>query len=216
MISKILKEKIKKLFFKYTKLGAPDYTYNLDPLQLAEIINSLEKVKSLKGVICEIGVARGMTTRFICEYLKDVNNKPSFYCIDTFNSFVKEDVQYEIDKRKKNKSELIGFSYNNFDSWKKNFKDFDFIKAVQLDVKHFNFKKIRPIKFALLDVDLYVPTLTTLNNLKENMSEGGVLMVDDVSEDNSWDGANQAFHEFVKKYSLKFKLVGKKCGVIEF
>ena len=216
MISKLLKEKIKKFFFKYTKLGAPDYTYNLDPLQLAEIINSLEKVKSLKGVICEIGVARGMTTRFICEYLKDVNNKPSFYCIDTFNSFVKEDVQYEIDKRKKNKSELIGFSYNNFNSWKKNFKDFDYIKAVQLDVKHFNFEKIRPIKFALLDVDLYVPTLTTLNNLKENMVEGGVLMVDDVSENNSWDGANQAFHEFVKRHSLKFKLVGNKCGVVEF
>ena len=45
---------------------------------------------------------------------------------------------------------------------------------------------------------------------------GGVLMVDYVSENNSWDGANQAFHEFVKRHSLKFKLVGKKCGVIEF
>ena len=58
--------------------------------------------------------------------------------------------------------------------------------------------------------------MTALNNLKDNMTEGGVLMVDDVSEGNSWDGANQAFHEFVKKHSLKFKLIGKKCGVIEF
>ena len=48
------------------------------------------------------------------------------------------------------------------------------------------------------------------------MCSGGKLIVDDVSKDNSWDGADQAFHEFVKKYSLKFKLIGKKCGIIEF
>ena len=216
MLNKLLKEKIKKFLFKYTKIGAPNYAYNLDPLQLAEIINSLEKVKNLNGVICEIGVARGMTTRFICEYFKNFDNKPNFYCIDTYESFAKEDIQYEIDKRAKNKSELIGFSYNNFDSWKKNFQQFDFVKPIQQDVKNFNFEKIGPIKFVLLDVDLYLPTMTALNNLKDNMTEGGVLMVDDVSEGNSWDGANQAFHEFVKKHSLKFKLIGKKCGVIEF
>tara|TARA_X000000368_G_scaffold334298_1_gene271727 strand:+ start:2089 stop:2742 length:654 start_codon:yes stop_codon:yes gene_type:complete len=216
MINKLIKERIKKFLFRFTKIGAPSYSYNLDPLQLAEIINSLEKVKNTQGVICEIGVARGMTTRFICEYLKGMNSKPKFYCIDTFDSFVKEDVQYEIEKRKKNRSELIGFSYNNYESWKKNFQEFSFIKAIQQDIKNFDFGKIKPIKFALLDVDLYLPTLSALNNLKDNMAKGGILMVDDVSEDNSWDGANQAFHEFVKQNSLKFKLIGKKCGLIEF
>ena len=48
------------------------------------------------------------------------------------------------------------------------------------------------------------------------MNKGGILMVDDVRENNSWDGANQAFNEFVNENSLKFKLVGKKCGVIKF
>ena len=59
MIDKLFKEKIKKLLFKFTSLGAPTYSYNLDPLQLSEIINSLEKVKKINGNICEVGVARG-------------------------------------------------------------------------------------------------------------------------------------------------------------
>ena len=47
------------------------------------------------------------------------------------------------------------------------------------------------------------------------MTKGGIIIVDDVSENNSWDGAGQAFNEFVKENSLKFRLVGKKCGIIE-
>jgi len=216
MLKKIIKENLKKILFKYTTLGAPKYSYNLEPLQLTEVINSLEKVKNIKGNICEIGVARGMTTRFICEYLKEIDNKPEFYCIDTFQSFVKEDVEYEIEYRKKTRSELVGFSYNDLESWKKNFKEFNFVKAIQKDIKNFDFNEIRPLKFVLLDVDLYLPTLTALKKLKNNMTPGGILMVDDVSQDNSWDGANQAFNEFVKQHSLKFRLIGKKCGIIEF
>jgi len=216
MFKKKIEENIKKFFFKYTKIGAPSYSYNLDPLQLTEIINSLEKVKNIKGCICEIGVARGMTTRFICEYLKDTNFTSDFFCIDTFESFVKEDVEYEIVQRKKSKSELIGFSYNDYETWKKNFSKFEFVKPIKRDIKNFNFEDIKPIKFVLLDVDLYLPTLSALNNLKSNMTKGGIIIVDDVSKNKSWDGADQAFHEFVKKNSLEFRLIGKKCGYIEF
>ena len=48
------------------------------------------------------------------------------------------------------------------------------------------------------------------------MSKDGIIIVDDVSKNNSWDGAEQAFYEFVEMNSLKYKIVGKKCGVIEF
>ena len=215
-MNKLIKEIIRKILFRYTKLGAPNYPYNLEPLQLSEIIISLEKIKNLEGCICEIGVARGMTTRFICEYLANHKIKTEFYCLDTFSSFVDEDVDYEVKFRKKNKSELSGFSYNNFSRWKKNFNSFAFVKPMKIDVKNFDFESIKPIKFALLDVDLYLPTLHTLKKLKKNIIKGGILIVDDVNESKSWDGANQAFNEFVNENSLKFKLVGKKCGVIEF
>ena len=40
MFKKIIKEKIKTIIFKYTRVGSPNYSYNLDPLQFAEIVNS--------------------------------------------------------------------------------------------------------------------------------------------------------------------------------
>ena len=216
MLKKIFIEKLKKFFFRYTRIGKPNYPYNLDPLQLSEIINSLEKVRNLEGVVCEIGVARGMTTRFICEYLREINANTTYYCFDTFDSFTEDDINFEVENRNKSRSELLGFSYNDYRTWKKNFNKFNFVKAIKTDVKKFDFQKIKPIKFALLDVDLYMPTLSALENLRENMSEGAILMVDDVSKNNSWDGADQAFHEFVKKYSFKYELIGKKCGTIKF
>jgi hypothetical protein len=51
MIKQKTKEIIKKILFRYTNLGSPTYSYNLEPLQLTEIINSLEKVKNFRGNI---------------------------------------------------------------------------------------------------------------------------------------------------------------------
>ena len=47
MLKKILSENLKKFVFKYTNIGKPKYQYNIDPLQLTEIIISLEKVKEV-------------------------------------------------------------------------------------------------------------------------------------------------------------------------
>ena len=74
-MKKIILEIIKKFIFNHTRFGAPSYSYNLEPIQLSEIILSIEKIKDLKGSICEIGVARGMTSRFICEHL-EIQNYP--------------------------------------------------------------------------------------------------------------------------------------------
>ena len=215
-MKKIIIEIIKKFIFNNTPFGAPSYSYNLEPIQLSEIIVSIEKIKNIKGSICEIGVARGMTSRFICEHLKMQNYKEKFYCIDTFTSFEKEDVDFEIQNRKKNKKELVGFSYNNYDKWKRNFINFDFVRPVKTDIKKFDFKSISPIKLVILDVDLYKPTQIALNNLKGNMVTGGIIIVDDVKNNNSWDGAYQAFYEFVKSNSYNYRIIGNKCGIINF
>jgi len=211
-----IKDFIKKIIFNYTNFGKPNFPYNLEPSQLSEIIFSLDKLENVDGCICEIGVARGMTTRFICEHLNNKSKNTNFYCIDTFSSFETDDINYEVKNRNKNKSDLIGFSYNNFDRWKKNFEKFKFVRPIKADVKKFDFKTIMPIKLAILDVDLYAPTISSLNNIKDCMSKGGILIVDDIKKDERWDGAEQAFYEFVKKESLDYKLVGNKCGVIKF
>jgi len=213
-----MKEFFKKIIFRYTKLGTPRYPYNIEPIQLATIIHSIDKLRESKSKIkiFEIGVARGMTSRFICEHIRRENINCEFYCIDTFSSFVEEDIKYEVENRGKSRNELIGFSYNSFEVWKKNFKDFEFVLPIQEDASKFEFSKIKDIDLVFLDVDLYKPTIAVLNNVLSYMSNNGIIMVDNVEENNEWDGAFEAFMEFTNNHKLSYKMIGKKCGVIEF
>ena len=93
---KPLKELSKQISFKYFKLGAPNYSYNVEPIQLAKLISELIRLDSTEGNILEVGVARGMTTRFICEHLKNTKFEGIYYAIDTFESFTDSDLEYEV------------------------------------------------------------------------------------------------------------------------
>ena len=158
---RMLKEYLKKLAFRYTKLGAPHYPYNVEPEQLSEIISGITLLsKNRKKLnLLEIGVARGMTTRFIAEHIERKNLDVAFYCLDTFSSFTSEDLDWEIKHRGKAKSDLVGFAYNDFEIWANNFSEFKFVNAIKCDASDFDFSNIAGgIDFVFLDVDLYKPT----------------------------------------------------------
>tara|TARA_A100001015_G_scaffold310052_1_gene410644 strand:+ start:1300 stop:1974 length:675 start_codon:yes stop_codon:yes gene_type:complete len=214
------REFLKKIIFRYTHFGKPKYEFCIEPIQLSKIIESIENVlldkRNDNSCFVEIGVARGMTSRFIAEHLRCTKIKKNFYCIDTFSSFTDEDLNFEVNIRGKSKRELLGFSYNDFEKWKENFKNFEMVKAIKADINHFDFSKIEKISFCFLDVDLYNPTKNALKNILPFLSENSIIMVDDVVESGAWDGAGQAFKEFVKEKSLDYSIVGNKCGLIKF
>ena len=213
---KFIKELIKKFAFRYTKLGKPNYPFCIEPIQLTFLINEIERLKDLDGCICEIGVARGMTTRFIAQHIKNqkIENKNQYFAIDTFDSFVENDLIFEVKERGKKLKDLRGFNYNSFDVWKHNFSKFDFIKAIQTDCSKFKFSDISPIKVSLLDVDLYLPTKNVLPKIYDATIKGGVIIVDDVLNGETWDGAYQAYMEFCTENNLQPKIIGNKCGII--
>lgn len=212
-----LREYGKRQVFRHSRFGAPTYEYQIEPIQLMEIISGIERGVSGKrgGSLVEIGVARGMTSRFICEHVRSQGYNFEFYCLDTFSSFTENDIQFEVEKRGKKESELFGFfSYNDYRAWKRNFAEFEFVRPIQCDASQFDFSAINPIHFCFLDVDLYLPTKNVLNHIVEHMSKSSVIVVDDVRDGNRWDGAYQAFMEFVADRNLSHKIVGNKCGVI--
>ena len=213
---KSTKELFKKLVFRYTKFGRPYYPYNVEPIQLSIIINEIEKLKDLNGCICEIGVARGMTTRFIAEHIRNQNieEKNMVFAIDTFNSFIESDLSFEVDKRGKSLKDLKGFEYNSFDVWKNNFSEFNFVKAIQADCSDFEYQSVSPIKVCFIDVDLYLPTKKALVKIYEATINGGVIIVDDVMDNSTYDGAYQAYIEFCDEYNLQANIIGNKCGLI--
>lgn len=211
-----IKELIKKLVFRYTQIGRPNYPYGIEPIAMAAIINEIERVKEIQGNIVEIGVARGMTTRLICEHLirQQIHNRQTLFALDTFSSFTEKDLRFEIEKRGKTRNELLGFAYNDYGIWKRNFLEFPFVKAVQTDCAEFDYRRISPIKLVFLDVDLYLPTTKTLPKVYEQLVNGGVILVDDVKDNNGCDGAYHAYIEFCQSKGIPQKIVGNRCGLI--
>jgi Macrocin-O-methyltransferase (TylF) len=207
---------MKKVAFRYTTLGVPEYRFNLEPLQLATLVFEIERLKDAIGAIVEIGVARGMTTRFLCEHLvKSGYTHQDLYALDTFSSFLARDVDFEVAHRGKTKGDLKGhFGYNDFETWKRTFRSFPFVKAVQGDCATFDYATIAPIKLALLDVDLYLPIKHALPKLYKHLRVGGVILVDDVLRNTLYDGAYQAYTEFCNDANIHPTVVGNKFGII--
>jgi len=215
-ITKSIVEFAKLLAFRYTKIFAPFYLYNVEPIQLALLINEIERLKNISGNIVEIGVASGITTRFLCEHIscEHIENTLTLYAVDTFTSFTKSDLDYEISNRGKSLFELKGFGYNDYNIWVKNFSKYPFVKAIKADCSVLDYATIAPIKLVFLDVDLYLPTKNTLPKLYQSLVKGGVIVVDDIAANTTYDGAYQAFMEFCDARKITPKLIGNKCGVI--
>ena len=208
-------ELAKKLAFRYTRLGVPGYPYIVEPIELATIVSELDRMKDMRGSILEVGVAWGQTTRFVCEHLAASGRVfEQYYAIDTFDSFCPRDVEFEVNHRGKTREEVSGFGYLDFEVWKRNFREFKFLTAFKADCSTFDYSLVAPIKFAFLDVDLYLATRSALTQIYENLAEGGAVLVDDVKQQSRWDGAYQAYEEFCAESGLPFQLIGNKMGII--
>jgi hypothetical protein len=216
MSTSIIKEKMKSLAFKYTRLGRPRYEYCIEPIQLATLINEFENTAQLSGSIVEIGVARGMTTMFMCEHIvrQSVDKATKYFAIDTFNSFLDSDVDHEVNARGKNSKDLTGFGYNDFNVWQRNFAAYPFVTAIQADCAKVDYGSVGPIRLAFLDVDLYLPTKSALPLIWDQLQAGGVIVVDDVQDRSVYDGAYQAYIEFCSDRGLKPHIIGNRCGII--
>ena len=213
---KTLKEKAKTLVFRHTSLAAPTYRYNIEPIQLAYLIMEIERLKNVQGNIVEIGVARGLTTRFLAQHIKNqkLDQSLKLYAVDTFESFTEADLAFEVSTRGKSLDALDAFKYNDYDVWKNNFTEFKFVVPVQSDCSVVDYDKLGPIKVAFLDVDLYLPTQKTLPKLFSALVPGGVILVDDVLQGTDYDGAYQAYMEFCESIGQAPEVIGTKCGVI--
>jgi hypothetical protein len=125
-----------------------------------------------------------------------------------------DDTAHERTRRGKTTADLRGFGYNDVGAWRRNFRAFDFITAHACDCKNFQFESIAPIAVAVLDVDLYLPTVRTLPGLYDALEPGGVIVVDDVAPHSRWDGAHEAYTEFCTAHGLPHERVGSKGAVL--
>jgi predicted O-methyltransferase YrrM len=195
------------------------YQYLMAPAELAFLVQSITETRDVSGDVVEIGCALGNTTCFLNHHLRRANIQKPYYCIDTFSGFVQDDVAFEIDQRGNDLGDTFKACDINSLKWFKytlKINDCEDVVCVQTDVKNYRFD--RPISFALIDVDLYQPTLSALRSIWPMLSPGGQIVVDDCCDKSAsaygWDGARQAYHEFVESVGLHPAFAPYKLGII--
>lgn len=193
------------------------YDYQFTPAQLALLVEAVTATQHSADPIVEIGSATGRTTVFLNRHLDDLGSVRQYHCIDTFSGFTPEDRHHEVSQRGKPASQLDGFNVNRRSWFERNLRENGISRVTthEADVKEFDLRSVTPrISLCLIDVDLYLPVKAALEKVAPLMCAGGIVVVDDVAPNSLWDGAHQAFSEFVTEKHLPSEVCLGKLGII--
>jgi len=193
------------------------YDYMYDPQQLKFLMDCIQETSGVTGCCVEAGCGAGHTTVFLKKWMNAIRLEKTYFALDTFSGFVPSHAEYEVKFRGKSSGISSLFILN-----KKEWFDYSLrlagvsgVTSIQVDVGEFNFKNIGPIAFCLLDVDLYLPIQKSLPNIYENLSPRGIIIVDDCKPDTMYDGALDAYKEFVDGLGMPQRIELDKLGLIQ-
>jgi len=171
-----------------------------------------EKIKHLNGSIIECGVFKGISSIRFAAFRDFFNNSSNkLILFDIFGKFPEADYSKDVKNRNNfiKDAGLHGISKNQLNKILKNkkIKNFELIQGdITKTVKTYAEKHPR-LKISLLhiDVDLYGPTKTILENFYPHVVKGGIIILDDY---NVFPGETKAVNEFFKNQKIniqKFK-----------
>lgn len=192
--------------------------YNFSPAQLGFLCDCIDGSVHLPGPILEIGCFVGCTTVWLNKHMHAAKTEKPHIAIDTFSGFTEADIKYEVQQRGKSGRQMReGFAYNSQRWFDKTIEvnQIRRVKSIQGDASELDYTPYRNISFALIDVDLYLPVKKTLERIWPLMAQGGIIVVDDCVAGQCYDGALQAYCEFMEHEGLPQKIVHTKLGLIE-
>lgn len=200
----------------FNRLMAPSYPYKLDPAQLTAMCMLIDATAGTGASVAEIGVAKGDTSVFLLEHLRTVEDERELLLFDTFAGFTPESVEVEVEQRGKSRTYYDKFRYGDEARFTQNLDraGYQRFRTVAGDAAKFEWSSIAPVGAAILDVDLYAPTLAIMNAIWPHLHESGGIVVDDCLGDGAWDGALQAYEEFIAHHALPFRRLGRKGALL--
>ena len=189
---------------------------HLDLLNLVEIIFK----KKINGHFAEVGCWKGHSTYMISKIISEniLDKKESniiFHIFDSFEGL--SEITAGDQNLKKFNSDKINHIRRQFISDEKFVKDivlknFDFIKIYKGWVPE-KFDEVKNIKFSFvhIDVDLYEPTLNSLDFFFPRLIVGGIIVCDDYNS-FEFSGAKKAWDEFFLKNKVSFNFAPSMGG----
>lgn len=182
---------------------------HLDLLNLVKIILD----NKIDGHFAEAGCWKGhsayIISKFIFNHILEKKNKQiMFHIFDSFeglSEITEEDPNIKkLDEKKINHIRKQFISDEQFVK-NKVLKDFNFIKTYKGWIPQ-KFEEVKNIKFCFvhIDVDLYEPTLNSLDFFFPRLSNGGIIVCDDYNS-LEFNGAKKAWDEFFLNNKVTFK-----------
>jgi O-methyltransferase len=195
----------------------PRYPYMFSPAQLAYLSSCISELDGVDGAIVEVGCAFGDTTVYLNEHMRTTGIRRPYVCIDTFSGFTQRDLDDEVSNR--GRRAPAGEFRPNKRKWVQRTLDVnkaDGVTLYEADAATFDFANLGSIAFCLVDVDLYLPVKCVLERVFDVVPSGGRIVVDDCGTlEAAWEGANEAYREFVQARGLPQRILLDKLGVIE-
>jgi O-methyltransferase len=199
------------------------YEYFFWPRELNFLCEQIAASLDVPGSFLEVGCARGATSVFLNKHLDCLERwdgitpiDKTYYCLDTFSGFVDSHVEHERKEGFHRDENYTEFDLND-EKWFKFMlvqNEVTRTRVIKADAAAFDYSAIGPFCFVLLDVDLYLAIAGALPGIYEQLSPGGVLIVDDCQSNGRYDGARQAYVEFVKSIGEPEHYEHRKFGMI--
>lgn len=199
-------EKI-QLYYKGLKKSKMEWSDNF-PKQcrfysLQQMVSFIMKDKGLLGDFAECGCWKGHSTYIISKILYKNNFSNTFHIFDAFEGGLSDKTEEDKDENNKLSEEDILKQKIHFTSTEdelcNTIKEFDFIKTYKGWIPE-RFSEVEENKFVFIhiDVDLYQPTLDSLEFFFPRLQSGGVIVVDDYGY-TSFPGAKKAVDKFLSE-----------------
>ena len=152
----------------------------------------------MQGNILEVGVFKGFSSLFLIKLENELNAEfnSKFFLIDSFEGLSKINENDVVSNKDifQHQEGHFKVDYNNV---KILFKEYNNVKVIKGWIpKIFNsLNKDNLYKYVHIDVDLYEPTISTLNYIFDKVVKGGVIITDDF-DSNAFPGNRKAWQEF--------------------
>jgi hypothetical protein len=170
---------------------------------------------NIQGCFVETGVAKGGSIIFMKKYLDQLHQQRTIHACDSFEGMPpasQEDVDHTGDHADNQDLSYVNISLDIF------LKNLDSFNITQKDIVihkgWFNatLKDIHePIALLRMDSDWYDSTMTTFELLYDQVTPGGVILIDDYGW---WQGCKKAVHDFFNKRNIPLDILTKTVGDI--